>query len=101
MKEALTQAIRQCEEQQKTCPACGSEQGEGRGTKQRVLLTGFGRMEIPLKRSRCRACHHWFRPAETCRAQGKGQKVTKSVRELAPLVAVRGRRRRRRECSSR
>jgi hypothetical protein len=72
MKEALKQVVRHSEEHEKTCPACGSEQVESRGTKQRVLLTCFGRVEFPLKRSRCRECQQWFRPAETCLAKVKG-----------------------------
>lgn len=86
MKEALKQAIRQQEEQQKGCPACGSERVQTRGTKQRVLLTRFGRVEVPLKRVRCQACRHRFRPAEGCLAEMKGHNVTPELRELAALV---------------
>lgn len=50
MKEALAQAIHQTEEQQGTCPACGSAQVQTQGSKRRVLLTSFGRVEVPLKR---------------------------------------------------
>jgi hypothetical protein len=45
MKEALKQAIGQ-----KTCPAFGSERVLPQGTKRRVLLTLFGRVEVPLRR---------------------------------------------------
>ena len=68
MKEALKQAVRHSEEHEKTCPACGSEQVESRGTEQRMLLTCSGRVELPLKRSRCRECRQWFRPAETAQS---------------------------------
>ncbi len=53
MKSALKQVIRQKEEQNKRCPACGNEQVRTHGTKPRVLLTSFGRVEIPLRRLRC------------------------------------------------
>jgi len=56
MKEALKQALRSAEEQQKSCPKCGSDQCQTQGTKRRVFLTRFGRVEVPLKRLRCRAC---------------------------------------------
>jgi hypothetical protein len=86
MKEALGQAIQWTEEQQKRCPACGSEHVQTQGTKRRVLLTSFGRVEIPLKRLRCQVCRHLFRPAERCLAQVQGHNVTPALRELAALV---------------
>jgi len=64
MKQALAQAIHQSGEQQKSCPECGSEQVQTQGTKRRVLLTSFGRVEVPLKRLRCQQCGHLFHPAE-------------------------------------
>ncbi len=86
MKEALEQAIRQHEEQQKSCPKCGSEQMKTRGTKQRVLLTSFGRVQLALKRLRCQHCHHLFRPADPCLAEVKGHNVTADLQALAGLV---------------
>lgn len=86
MHQAMKQAIRQKEEQQKECPACGSEQIQTRGTKRRVLLTSFGRVEVPLKRVWCQVCGHRFRPAEGCLAEVKGHKITPDLRELAALV---------------
>ena len=62
MKEALKQAMRAVEEQP-ICPECGSRDVRTQGTKRRVLLTSFGRIEVPLKRLRCRQCLHRFRPA--------------------------------------
>jgi len=47
MKQALKQAIRQSEEQEPNCPRCGCKQVQTRGTKPRVLLTRFGRIEVP------------------------------------------------------
>ena len=86
MKEALEQTIHQNEEQQKSCPECGSEQVQTQGTKRRVLLTSFGRVEVPLKRLRCQGCRHLFRPAERCLAEVKGHNVTPDLRDLAALV---------------
>lgn len=86
MKAALKQAIRTAEEQQKSCPACGSEQCHSQGTKRRILLARFGRVEVPLKRLRCCVCCHLFRPAEQCLAQVKGHNVTPDLRELAALL---------------
>lgn len=86
MKEALEQAIHQHEEQHKRCRQCGSEQVQTQGTKRRVLLTSFGRVEMPLKRLRCRQCAHLFRPAEHCLAEVQGHNVTPDLREFAALV---------------
>jgi hypothetical protein len=86
MKEGLKQALRQIEEQEKTCPHCGSERVQTQGTKRRVLLTSFGRVEVPLRRLRCQQCGHVFRPAEHCLAEIKGHNVTADLRELAALV---------------
>jgi hypothetical protein len=86
MKEALEQAIHQREDQQQHCPSCGSKQIRTQGTKRRVLLTRFGRVEMPLKRLRCQECRHFFRPAESCLAEVKGHNVTPDLRELAALV---------------
>lgn len=86
MKEALKQAIKASEEQQKSCPACGSEQLKSQGTKRRVLLTSFGKVEMPLKRLRCQQCNRRFRPAESCLAEVFGHNITEDLRELAALV---------------
>jgi transposase len=86
MKAALKQAIRAAEAQQSSCPGCGSDQFHTQGTKRRVLLTRFGRVDVPLKRLRCHACRRLFRPAERCLAEVKGHNVTPSLRDLAALV---------------
>jgi hypothetical protein len=86
MKQALKQAIQENEKQKIGCPECGSEQMRSQGTKRRVLLTSFGRVEVPLKRMRCQACRHFFCPAEGCLAEVKGSNVTKELRDLASLV---------------
>jgi hypothetical protein len=86
MKAALKQAIQQNEKQQNSCPRCGSDQFHTQGTKHRVLLTRFGRVDVPLKRLRCLACRQLFRPAERCLAEVKGHNATPALRDLAGLV---------------
>jgi hypothetical protein len=86
MQAALKAAIRQREDHPQTCPACGDEQQHSQGTKRRVLLTSFGRVEVPLKRLRCQHCGQRFRPADTCLAEVRGHNITPDLRELASLV---------------
>jgi len=86
MQAALKEAIRQSETTQHTCPRCGSEQQEPHGTKRRVLLTSFGRVEVPLTRRRCQQCRQQFRPADPCLAEVVGHNITPQLRELAGLV---------------
>lgn len=86
MQEALKQAIRQSEQQQQICPECGSKQGHGEGTKRRVLLTCFERVEVALRRVRCEQCGQRYRPADWCLAAIKGSNVTPELGELAALV---------------
>ena len=86
MQTALKEALHQREEQEQSCPACGSDQCCSQGTKRRVLLTSFGRVEVPLKRLRCWQCRHRFRPAASCLAEVQGYNVTPALRELAAVV---------------
>ena len=86
MKEALKQALRQGALHQTTCPECGSDRVHTRGTKRRVLLTRFGRVDVPLRRLRCQQCRHLFRPAARCLAEVQGSNITPDLRELAALV---------------
>jgi hypothetical protein len=79
MKEALKQAIQQNEAQQIRYPACGSEQCHSQGTKRRVLLTRFGRVEVPLKRLRCSACGQLFRPKDALFGRGDGTQCQPGV----------------------
>ncbi len=86
MQAALKAAIRQREAHQQACPACGSEQQRTQGTKRHVLLTSFGRVEVPLQRRRCQHCGQRFRPADACLADVWGHNITPALRELAGLV---------------
>jgi hypothetical protein len=86
MQAALKDAIRQREETQQTCPACGSGQVRTHETKRQVLLTSFGRVEVPLKRVRCQQCGQRFRPADGWLAEVRGHTITPQLRELASLL---------------
>jgi hypothetical protein len=86
MQAALKQALRQREDAPQPCPVCGSTQQQPHGTKRRVLLTSFGRVEMPLKRLRCLRCRRLFCPAASCLAEVRGHNVTPTLRELAALV---------------
>jgi hypothetical protein len=86
MQAALKAAIRQQEDHQQTCPGCGSGALHAQGTKRRVLLTSFGRVEVPLKRLRCQHCGQRFRPADACLAEVRGHNITPQLREVAGLV---------------
>ncbi len=86
MKAAFKQAIHQSQEPEPPCPKCGSERVHPQGTKRRVLLTCFGRVDVPLRRLRCQQCRHLFRPAACCLAEVQGYNVTPVLRDLAALV---------------
>lgn len=91
MRGALAAAVQAVEEQQAACPHCGVSRAEQQirthGTKRRVLLTRFGRVELRLRRLRCRACGQQFRPSQACLAELDGANVT---RELAAACALAG-----------
>lgn len=86
MKAALKAALRQSEEPEQRCPKCGSERTQAQGTERRVLLTRFGRVDVPLRRLRCQECRHRFRPAAGCLAQIQGHNITPGLHDLAALV---------------
>lgn len=86
MKEALKQALRQQEDQQKVCPHCGTQESRSQGTITRVLLTSFGRVEVALRRQRCRGCGRRFRPADACLELLRGRTITPELREMAALA---------------
>lgn len=85
MQAALKQALQQ-KEKHPCCPECGSDLVRTQGTKRRVLLTSFGRVELALKRLRCQQCRHFFRPTDPVLAEVAGQNVAPQLRELAALV---------------
>lgn len=86
MQEALKQALQKLEEQHMACPHCSRSRSRGQGTKTRVLLTAFGRVEVPLRRSRCLHCGRRFRPAQACLSALGGHNITPHLRQVAALV---------------
>lgn len=80
-RQATQQAVRAAEGQRKTCPQCGSEVSRSEGTDQRVVLTTFGRVALPLRRLRCQGCHRRFRPADACLKSLQGGNVTAALSE--------------------
>jgi len=90
MRAALVAAVRASEEQHAACPTCGASRGEplrSHGTKRRVVLTRFGRVEVRVRRQRCRACGQQFRPSQACLAELEGANVTP---DLACACALAG-----------
>ena len=51
------------------------------GTDQRIILTTFGRVALPLRRLRCQGCQRRFRPAEACVKSLQGGNVTAALSE--------------------
>ena len=101
MSQLVQQAVRAYEEQVQACPRCGSGRLASQGTRGRVLLTRFGRVELRVQRQECRACGQRFRPAEGCLREVAGSNVTAA---LAQACGVRpghpGRMRRPLACST-
>lgn len=91
MRAALVAAVRASEEQHRACPRCGASSSSGplrsHGTKRRVVLTRFGRVEMRVRRLRCGACGQPFRPSQACLADLRGANVTA---ELAVASALAG-----------
>jgi hypothetical protein len=90
MRLALAAAVRASEAQQLGCPSCGasrSEQLGSHGTKRRVVLTRFGRVDLRIRRLRCRVCGQQFRPSQACLAGLARSNVTP---ELAAACALAG-----------
>ena len=62
MAEALI-ALVTASETLGACPGCGSEQTRWDETRTRVVLASFGRVELRVRRVRCRQCGHRHQPA--------------------------------------
>lgn len=65
MIQAIQASMHEYEEQQKTCPHCGSDAIRFVGTDRRVLLMSFGRVVLSPRRLRCQHCKQRFRPADS------------------------------------
>jgi transposase-like protein len=71
MKQTMKQAIH-AQEEKRQCPGCGSENAASKGSKPRVVLTSFGRVELSLRRYRCADCGARYRPADSVLQEVKG-----------------------------
>ncbi len=94
MKRAMVDAMRQYEQVKmaQPCPYCGADAQllRSEGTDKRVLLTLFGRVELPLRRVRCyrEGCRRRFRPAEAlirCLREGN---ITRELRQACILAGA-------------
>ena len=83
MREALKQAIKQWEEQKKTCPHCGQQQRRLEGTVRRMIATAFGRVQAQRRRFRCQACQRRWCPANELFAELKGGTISAPLQEAA------------------
>lgn len=88
MREAMQKAVRAVEEQKKRCPHCGSEAVRSEGTDQRIMLTTFGRVRLPLRRQRCQGCQRRFRPADACVKSLQGGNVTAALSKVCSEVGA-------------
>jgi hypothetical protein len=90
MRRALGQAVRCLEESHLACArcaSCGSQRMRSHGTVPRVVLTRFGRVELGVRRVRCRGCGKQVRPASPCLAPLGAANVTP---QLAAACALAG-----------
>jgi hypothetical protein len=88
MLRALGLVCREYEAQVDTCPACGGGELEGEGTDRRVLLTGFGRAVLHLRRLRCGGCGGRFRPATRFIECLGGANITDKLRDACVLAGA-------------
>lgn len=82
MAEALT-ALVTASETLGACPGCGSEQTRWDETRTRVVLASFGRVELRVRRVRCRQCGHRHQPARALLAALGMSTTTQALREAA------------------
>ena len=88
MVRAVRAVCREYEGLTETCPHCQSPLLQSEGTKRRVVLCHFGRVEIMLHRLRCEGCGARFRPAEPFLACLAGSNVTRTLREACVLAGT-------------
>ena len=62
MTAALQATVRAAEEAT-GCPVCGRPDRRWVGTAPRVVLVSWGRVQLTLRRARCRGCQRRYRPA--------------------------------------
>ncbi len=94
MKKALIEAVRQYEQVvlSQSCPYCGSDPRllKSEGTDTRVLLTLFGKVQLPLRRTRCykAECRRRFRPGQALIECLGGGNVTGELRQACVLAGT-------------
>lgn len=86
MCQAVQQAIKEWEQHQRRCPACGRDEVRVEGTVGRTLLLVFGRIRLALRRYRCQHCLHRWCPARRLLRDLGGQQVSPGLREAAVLA---------------
>lgn len=85
-RQAMAQALRalvSASEVLGACPACGSGQTRWDETRTRVVLASFGRVEVPVRRVRCRTCGHRHQPSRTVLGSLGQASTTATVRTAA------------------
>ncbi len=88
MREALRLAPLHAQAQVDHCPACTHPILHADGTDRRVVLTCFGRVEVPVQRLRCAACAHRFRASAAFFAPLDGANVTGELGRQAALAGA-------------
>lgn len=64
MGEVLIRVCQRLEAREPACPHCAATAGRWDGIDPRVVATSFGRVVLPRRRWRCRACQRRSRPAD-------------------------------------
>lgn len=71
------------------CPACGSAQSTGAGSKPRQIETQFGPVTLPRPRRRCTGCGRHYQPDDAVLVPALGAgRLTPPLRELAVLCGA-------------
>ncbi len=86
MGEAVAGVCREFEGMVDKCVGCASSELRVEGGETRVVLCSFGRVELKLRRVKCRSCGASFRPAEGFLACLGGVNMTGELKALAVLV---------------
>jgi hypothetical protein len=84
MREALELTVRGLEDLARHCPCGGDTTVEG--SDSRVVLATFGRVELRVRRLRCRECGVSYRPSESFLACLEGANVSGKLKEVAVLA---------------
>jgi hypothetical protein len=86
MRQGLQQAVRQWEQQHRSCPHCGCQQVRLEGTVARTVQALFGVVRLPRQRLRCQRCFRRFCPANQLLEPMRRGRVSPSLAEAACLA---------------